>query len=349
MVAIETIKSSNAALKGKLPAGLVALFVGATSGIGEQTLRTFYQNAPSPRVYFIGRSQSSADRIISSLKPLNPDGHLEFIQADLTLLKNVDEATKQFTEKEKELNLLVMSQGFLTMGGRDGNTPTYTYPNYSSPTPPPVYLNRINEYTTTETTEGIDTKLALNWFSRARLIQSLLPTLSATASKSPFGARVVSVLAAGHEGPINFDDFELKKTFSLRNAAAHAGSANSAMVNYLAKQYPSVGFVHSYPGVVDTPMLEASKFPGIVKLTARVLMPVFRGFMISPEDSGARHCWMATDEKFKTGGWNMDNDNEESAAAKKSYEKGYCDEAVGEKVWKLTSEVFEKVEKEGKV
>ncbi|KAF3927687.1 hypothetical protein ABW21_db0203585 [Orbilia brochopaga] len=320
MVGLDTIRASNAALKGKLPAGLVALFVGGTSGIGEHTMRVFYETAPSPRVYFMGRSQSSADRIISSLKPLNPDGHLEFIQCDASLLKNVDEASRKFSEKEKELNLLVMSQGFLTLEGR------------------------------VETAEGLDTKLALNYFSRARLIQNLLPTLTAAASNSsnPLGARVISVLSAGLEKQINFDDFELKNTFSLRNAGTHAITSNSALSKYLAKQHPNIGFIHSYPGGVDTGILTASRLPGILTMTYKVIGPLFRSWIKTPDESGQRHFWMATNEKFKTGGWLMDSENEESAAAKKAYEKGLCDEAVGETVWQRTLGIFEKVQKDGR-
>ncbi|EWC47397.1 hypothetical protein DRE_00365 [Drechslerella stenobrocha 248] len=321
MVKIDVIRASNADTKDKLPAGLVALFVGATSGIGEHTLRTFFEAAPSPRVYFIGRSQSSADRIIASLQPLNPNGHLEFIQADVSLLKNVDEAVKKFSAKEKELNLLMMSQGFLTLEGR------------------------------VETAEGLDTKLALNYFSRARFIQHLLPALTAatsTKSDNPVGARVISVLSAGMEGPINFADFELKTTFSLRNAGAQAVSFNSASAKYLATQHPSIGFIHSYPGAVETPILESSRMPWYVKVPARVVIPFFRYFIATAEESGQRHYWLSTAEKFKTGGWLVDQAGDESATAKKSVETGVCDEAVGEKVWKKSLEIFEKVEKEGK-
>ncbi|KAK6509825.1 hypothetical protein TWF481_004554 [Arthrobotrys musiformis] len=317
MVAIDVIKSSNAAIKAKLPPGLVALFVGATSGIGEHTLRTFYQTAPSPRVYFVGRSQASADRIISDLRPLNPDGHLEFIQADASLIKNVDEVSRKLLEKEKELNVLVMTQGYLTSEGR------------------------------VETAEGLDAKLSLNYFSRARFIQNLLPSLSAAARSSPFGARVLSVLSAGNgEGNLNFDDFELKKTFSLRNAGLMATTSNSALAKYLAQEHPNIAFIHAFPGGVDTNILEAAHFPSFVKTTARLLMPLARPWMITQEESGQRHFFLTTNEKFKTGGWLTDSMNEESASAKKYVEKGMCDEKVGEKVWKRTLEVFERLEKE---
>ncbi|KAK6517105.1 hypothetical protein TWF506_006983 [Arthrobotrys conoides] len=317
MVAIDAIKSSNGAMKTKLPLGLVALFIGATSGIGEHTLRNFYQTAPSPRVYFVGRSQSSADRIIADLKSLNPDGHLEFIQADATLIKNVDEVTRKFLEKEKELNVLVMSQGYLTSEGR------------------------------VETAEGLDAKLALNYFSRARFIQNLLPALSSAAKSSPFGARVLSVLSAGNgEGQLNFDDFELKKTFSLRNAGIMATTSNSALAKYLAKQHSNIGFIHAFPGGVETNIMEASHFHPIAKRAARMLMPLARPWMFTQEESGQRHFYLTTNEKFKTGGWLTDSVNEESSSAQKYVDKGWCDETVGEKVWKRTLEVFERLEKE---
>ncbi|KAK6356722.1 hypothetical protein TWF718_001064 [Orbilia javanica] len=317
MVAIDAIKSSNAAIKAKLPTGLVALFIGATSGIGEYTLRNFYQTAPSPRVYFVGRSQASADRIIADLKPLNPNGHLEFIQADVSLIRNVDDLSSKFLEKEKELNVLVMSQGFLTNAGR------------------------------VETAEGLDTKLALNYFSRARFIQNLLPSLSAAATSSPFGARVLSVLSAGNgEGQLDFDDFELKRTFSLRNAGLMATTSNSALVRYLAREHPDISFIHAFPGGVDTNIIQAADFPSFVKLTARLLTPLARPWMITKEESGQRHFYLTTNEKFRTGGWLTDSTNEESSSAKKAVEKGWCDEKVGEKVWRKTMEVFERIEKE---
>ncbi|KAK6333826.1 hypothetical protein TWF730_004009 [Orbilia blumenaviensis] len=317
MVAIDAIKSANAAIKAKLPPGLVALFVGATSGIGEHTLRNFYQTAPSPRVYFVGRSQASADRIIADLKPLNPDGYLEFIQADASLIKNVDDVSQKFLEKEKQLNVLVMSQGFLTTEGR------------------------------VETAEGLDTKLALNYFSRARFIQNLLPSLSAAANSSPFGARVLSVLSAGNgEGQLNFDDFELKNTFSLRNAGLMATTSNSALAKYLAKEHANIGFIHAFPGGVETNILQAAHFPSVFKLAARVLTPLARPWMISQEESGQRHFYLTTNEKFRTGGWLTDSMNEESASAQKYVDKGWCNEEVGEKVWKRTMEVFERLEME---
>jgi NADP-dependent 3-hydroxy acid dehydrogenase YdfG len=61
MVSLSDIQSSNSRIASTLPRGLVAVFVGATSGIGETTLKQFAKHAHQPRVYFIGRSQEAGD------------------------------------------------------------------------------------------------------------------------------------------------------------------------------------------------------------------------------------------------------------------------------------------------
>jgi hypothetical protein len=50
MVAIEAIRKSNARI-AELPAGLVALFLGGTSGIGQSALIQFATYAIQPRIY----------------------------------------------------------------------------------------------------------------------------------------------------------------------------------------------------------------------------------------------------------------------------------------------------------
>jgi NADP-dependent 3-hydroxy acid dehydrogenase YdfG len=94
--------------------------VGATSGIGEYTAKAFVKNAISPRVYIVGRSQSSADRIIGECKELNKDSKVEFLKADVTELAEVDKVCKEIMAKEKQINILVQSQGNLNLRGRDG-------------------------------------------------------------------------------------------------------------------------------------------------------------------------------------------------------------------------------------
>ena len=74
MVSLSEIQASNSRISSTLAPGLVALFVGATGGVGEFTLKKFAQYSNRPRIYFAGRSQTAADRITAELKDLELKG-----------------------------------------------------------------------------------------------------------------------------------------------------------------------------------------------------------------------------------------------------------------------------------
>jgi NADP-dependent 3-hydroxy acid dehydrogenase YdfG len=115
MVALSDAQSSNTNIATSLPAGMVAVFVGGTSGIGEFTLKNFAQHAKSPKIYLVGRSQDAADRITQECVKLNPDGEYIFIRSDVSLLKNVQSVCEQILSKESSINLLFQTQGGLQM------------------------------------------------------------------------------------------------------------------------------------------------------------------------------------------------------------------------------------------
>lgn len=116
MVELGKVHASNKQIATTLPPGLVAVFVGATSGIGELALRTFVQHNVQPRVYIVGRSKGASDRIIADLKATNPQGRYTFIQADVSLITAVDKVCEQIRANETAINLLFQSQGSLTPG-----------------------------------------------------------------------------------------------------------------------------------------------------------------------------------------------------------------------------------------
>jgi NADP-dependent 3-hydroxy acid dehydrogenase YdfG len=110
MVSLASITESNSRIS-TLPPGLVAIFIGATAGIGEITLKKFAQHARQPRAYVVGRSQSAADRIIDSCREINPEGEYVFIKADVSLIINVDEVCEVIKAREKTINILFLSAG----------------------------------------------------------------------------------------------------------------------------------------------------------------------------------------------------------------------------------------------
>lgn len=113
MVSYTEVKASNAKITADLPEGLVAVFVGATNGIGEYTLRQLAKHAKNPRVYLIGRSQEAGPRIAAECTKINQGGSFTFIKADTSLIRNVDQVCKDIKAKESSINLLFLSTGTL--------------------------------------------------------------------------------------------------------------------------------------------------------------------------------------------------------------------------------------------
>ncbi|KAE9366372.1 hypothetical protein N431DRAFT_549262 [Stipitochalara longipes BDJ] len=104
MVSLTVVKASNACIPTTLPPGLVAIFVGGTSGIGEYTLKEFARLAREPRIYNIECNE------------LNAKVQYTFIQADISLIRSVNAVCEQIQAKEKAVNILFLSAGTLVSG-----------------------------------------------------------------------------------------------------------------------------------------------------------------------------------------------------------------------------------------
>jgi NADP-dependent 3-hydroxy acid dehydrogenase YdfG len=111
MVSLSEIHASNAQLPSFLPKQVVAVFAGATSGIGEATLKTFVRYAVEPRIYLFARNEASAERVIADCRQINPAGDFIFVQVDLSLIRETDRACEEVKSKEKRVNLVVLSAG----------------------------------------------------------------------------------------------------------------------------------------------------------------------------------------------------------------------------------------------
>jgi NAD(P)-dependent dehydrogenase (short-subunit alcohol dehydrogenase family) len=259
--AIRTLNSSRKALKPTM------LVVGGTSGIGQYTALKIAEYTSAEKIIISGRNKKAGDEIVSTLNNLTKHTNNEFVACDVTLMKNIHEFTEQIKNKIQKLNYLVLSAGFLTTKGRD------------------------------ETEEGIDKKLACNFYSRFLLIKELMPLLE-NAAKDGEESRVLTILAAGKEGEIYEDDLDLKKNYGLLTAANVATTYNSLMVEEFAKLHPTVGFSHIYPGLVDTPI--TSNLPWYIRYPSKL----FSFMATSQEDCGEIMTYALTNEKYKSG-WHL--------------------------------------------
>ncbi|CRG90883.1 hypothetical protein PISL3812_07929 [Talaromyces islandicus] len=333
MVSLSEIRAHNATVKN-LGSGLVAVFVGGTSGIGLSTAREFTRKAVAPHIYLIGRNESQASSIISELRSINDSATVDFVKSDVSLLKSVDAACEEISKKEQKVNILFMTPGVLTMQGR------------------------------TETSEGIDRKLSLHYYARMRFIQNLLPQLNLAASAGGL-ARVISILGPGNEDKLVESDLDLKTNYSLSNAAGHAITMNSlSMVQYAAAN-PAVSFLHCNPGGVQTNA--ARELNPLLRGLASGLFMILKPFPTSSigivplGEAGERHLYAATSPIFAPKNQNAETvgaDGERGSGAyrlgfdtaaiseKKASSvmvKDYLTNGVGKKVWEHTADILSKV------
>ncbi|CAF3793583.1 unnamed protein product [Rotaria sp. Silwood1] len=270
--AVRAATASNARILSSLKQPLNIVVVGGTSGIGRAIALSIAQHCPSANVTIIGRNESAANDILPKLGS-NP----KFIRVDVSLMSEVRAAT----HKINAVDMLILSQGILTMAGR------------------------------TPTAENIDNKLALHYYGRALFVQELLPLLRSSQS----GGKVLFVFNGemGNPSKINWDDMALENTYSLGSAANHAITFTDLIIQYFAAQpeNTNVAFTHAAPGAVRTPLVD--NLPFYARLPLKAAQAV--GLGVSPEDCAEFmvHGMLGTDK-----GWRCVNSKGETVTKKQS-------------------------------
>jgi hypothetical protein len=201
-----------------------------------------------------------------------------------------------------------------------------------------------------ETAEGLDKKFSLHYYSRLRFTQNLLPLLnkagepSANPAVQPL-ARVLSVLGAGLEAPLNTADLSLKSNYSLGNCANHAITMTTLSFHKLAKSNPAVTFIHSQPGGVETNIARGLGKWGQFAVEKSAFLLRALGVVIPAQVSGERHLWASTNEEFGKGGVVLVG--QDSSVKANAKVEAMTKDGTEEKVWDHTEEVFGKVCREG--
>ncbi|KAE9379559.1 hypothetical protein N431DRAFT_434513 [Stipitochalara longipes BDJ] len=232
MVSLQVVQQANAQI-ANLSQGLVALFIGATSGIGKSTLQQFALHASSPRIYTVARPSTvtSHEEFLASLQQSSPIATYNLITADVSLISEIDKVVTALAQKETKLDILFMSPGFMAFEGRR-NTP-----------------------------EGLDPSMTTRYYSRLRAVEILLSLLNNASAP-----RIVSVLGGGIERPLHENDLDLREDghWSMWTSAFHPATMGTLALEVLAKENPRLSIVHWFPGPVATPGLAKAKEYGMV-------------------------------------------------------------------------------------
>lgn len=269
MVTYAEIQASNA-LINDATAPRVAVFVGATSGIGKLTIKAFVATGASMRIYLIGRksSEERTNSFIQELHAINLKAEVIWTEGEISLLAETKRVCEVIKTKEPRIDLLFLTAGYTPFTSRR------------------------------ETAEGLEISQSLAYYSRMLFILHLLHVLD--AAEAP---RVISVLAGGLERTsVDLDDIDLKKpgNFGPMKAQAQYTRLNTITLGKLAVDNPNVTFIHSWPGWVNTGNVRRGLDPNSILawVVWLILEPLIGLFSFSDDESGQRHLFQITSAAF---------------------------------------------------
>ncbi|KAK0738741.1 hypothetical protein B0T18DRAFT_394974 [Schizothecium vesticola] len=231
-----SILASNALLTSTSKRPLVAVLVGATSGIGRLTLHALVATGAPSRIYLIGRPSSAAATasFLAELRALNAHADIIWTEGEVSLLAEVRRICDAIKAKEDVVDLLLLTAGYAPFGKRR------------------------------DTAEGMEVAGVLEYYGRV-----LFAGLLAGCLRRAEAGRVVSVLGGGLERLGAVEDVE---DLGMRKEGAWSGfraqkqytMMNTLGFERLAEGEPGVAFVHAWPGLVSTGNLRRGHEEGSV-------------------------------------------------------------------------------------
>ncbi|KAG8948055.1 hypothetical protein FRC04_010097 [Tulasnella sp. 424] len=160
---------------------------------------------------------------------------------------------------------------------------------------------------------GIDCRMVLEFYSRWKFIDELLPLLEAAASMGE-EARVMIIKGPNAQQSLDVDDLGFRKNTSALAQIRATCMYNNMMVEEYSKLHPTLSFCHMYPGLVNTSGFDA------VPWWLKPLVFLASFFMLSPAESGQRLLFGLLRPGFKTGGFCVDQYAEPTKAPKGTQE-----------------------------
>jgi NAD(P)-dependent dehydrogenase (short-subunit alcohol dehydrogenase family) len=248
-----------------------ALVTGGTDGIGKEIARGLARLGF--HLIIVGRNGEKGARAERDLRLSTQNPNVEFLQADLGLMREVKRLADEVGGRWPSLHYLVHDAG-VVLGRRE------------------------------LTAEGIESNFAINYLSRFVLTRQLLPLLAA-AGRPDGTARIVIVSGAARHGKVHFDDVNLTSNFATLRAVLQSCQANDLFTVELARRLsmepagPRVTVSCLKIGVVKTNIRHG--FPGWMKLLVPLLFDPLLGQTPHDAAQAALRLLLAEDLEGVTG------------------------------------------------
>lgn len=273
--------------------GKTALITGGTSGIGKATAVALA--AMGADVVVVGRNQERGEAAVEEIKGQSHSESVELMLANLSEQDEVRRLAEEFLERYDRLDVLANNAGL-------------------------VQSKR------TETSDGIETTLAINHLAPFLLTNLLLDRLKQSAP-----SRVITVSSEAQRwGDMDFDDLQSKQKYRGFPVYGMTKLANIMFTYDLAERLKGT-FVTAnclHPGAVSTNFGKNNSGP--MTLFFRAAKP----FMRSPEQGADTLIWLASSSDVDGVSGKYFSDRKEIEAKKVAY-----DPAARRRLWEISEDL----------
>jgi retinol dehydrogenase 14 len=235
-------------------AGRICLVTGATSGIGKAAATGLARLGAE--VVLVARDPARGAATMAEIRTATGNPRVELLCADLSSQAAVRQAAEDYRRDHDRLHVLVNNAG--------------------------------GQWATRHTTvDGLELTFALN-----HLAYFLLTNLLGDLLRAGAPARVVNVTSSAQAlGDIHFDDLQFERRYRGQAAYNQSKLANVLFTYELARRLDGAGVTINClaPGVTRTNFGREDSGP-----VMRLLTPLGRPFMRSPEEGAATAVWLAS-------------------------------------------------------
>ncbi len=274
--------------------GKVVLLTGGNSGLGKATAMALAKMGADLTI--VCRDQARGEAARGEIAEASGNTSVSLMIADLLLLREVRRVASEFRASHQRLDVLINNAG--------SNFTTYT-----------------------ETEDGLERTMALNYFAPFLLTNLLLEALEGSAP-----SRVVNVSSTAHYGAsLDLDKIKGERGMGTGGLGAY-GRSKLALVLFtyeLARRLEGNGVTANclHPGAVRTHIwAHAGALSPLTRLASQ--------FMLSPEDGAKTQVYLASSAEVE----GVTGKYFEKSTQKRSSRASY-DEAMAGRLWDLSMKI----------
>lgn len=194
------------------------LITGSTDGIGRQT--AFELASRFSNIIIHGKDDKKIEKTVKFIKDNTRNENIDYVKADLSLLKDIKEMSEILEKKYKKIDVLINNAGI------------FSHKRIITP-------------------DGFELTFMINYLSHFYLTYLLFPLLKNK------GTRIINVSSMAHSSDLDFDNLQGEKGYNGYTAYSYSKLMNILFTFELAERVNKYNITSNclHPGVINTKLL----------------------------------------------------------------------------------------------